>query len=178
MTIKLESVYFGDIVTDPSQPKVWCAPLAVSALTGHCLHGVEEAFREAKYGYDWPDHFEFPPEDLKATAKVTAAAVRSLGFDIKPAPGCSLFGTSWSEWKKARPQSLFDAPMLVSLATDRPVGHVVAVQGDFMVDTRSYGLRQKITGDEFPSTIVVGTAVLSRENNAGCNTVEVLHLAA
>lgn len=178
MTLKLESVYFGDIVEDPSEPTVWCAPLAVAALTGHCLFGVEEAFRDAKYGSNWPDRYYYPPDDLKATSKVTKSAVKILGFEITEAPGCSLLGVSWSEWLDARPAELFNAPMLVSLATDRPVGHVVAVQGNSIVETRHYGLMRPVDKADFPGALVVGTYVLSRQNSHRTHADEPLRVAA
>lgn len=179
MNPKLEAVYFGDRAQDETAPKVWCAPLSVAAVTGVELETVEDNFRDEKYGDDWVYRFDYPPEDLRAKTSITKAVLDGMGYDVKEPGGCQLLGCLWEDWIRQRPPELFNAPALLALHTrDVSLGHLVAVQGNWIVDTRNFGLMQKVTPDMYCGILVLSTLIVERKGSRSLETAPPALLAA
>ncbi|WP_186392828.1 MULTISPECIES: hypothetical protein [unclassified Pannonibacter] len=166
MNPKLEAVYGGTRAQDEKAPKVWCAPLSVAAVTGVDLESVEDIFRDEKYGDDWMFRFSYPPEDLRAKASITRAVLDVMGYDVREPGGCQLLGCMWEDWIYQRPQALFNTPALLALREKgAALGHMVAVQGNWIVDTRNFGLMQKITPDMYRGVLVLTALFVEKKGS-------------
>ena len=179
MNPKLGTVYFGDRAQDETAPKVWCAPLSVAAVTGVQLESVEDLFRDDKYGDEWVERFDYPPADLRARTSITKAVLNGMGYDVKEPGGCQLLGCMWEDWMHQRPPELFDVPTLLALRDkDLVLGHMVAVQGNWIVDTWNFGLMQKITPDMYRGILVLSTLIVETKGSQSLETARPALLAA